>query len=253
MPLPVLMVLALLPQLVDRTQEPLKPPPPQQTLSTEKRADIFMARKMYREAVDAYRLALASEPATARVYNKAGIAYHQLRMFPQARKHYSSAVKIDKDYSHAINNLGTVFYAQRRYKKASQTYRKALKISPYSASIYSNLGTALFARKKYKQATQAYLEALRLDPDVFETRHSTGTLLQDRSVRERAKYYYFLATTYARVEMWERAMLYLRKALEEGFRGRKKILKEPAFEPLLENAAFQALVSPERTAELRAP
>ena len=45
----VLFLLALLPQLVDRTKEPIQLAPPSRELSYEKRADIYMARKMYRE------------------------------------------------------------------------------------------------------------------------------------------------------------------------------------------------------------
>jgi hypothetical protein len=79
-----------------------------------------------------------------------------------------------------------------------------------------------------------------------------GTLLQERSIEDRAKYHYYLAKTYAAVEMYDRALLYLRKALEEGFKDRKRIPKEPEFEVLLENAEFQRLVFPEQTAaELR--
>ena len=143
-------------------------------------------------------------PRTARLYNKLGIAYHHQIMFDQARRNYERAVKLDQDFSQAINNLGTVYYAERKYKKAAQTYRKALQYSPDSASIYSNLGTALFARRKYKEATQAYLTALKLDPEVFEHRNSVGTLLQERSVQDRAQYYYFMAKAYASAQIYDR-------------------------------------------------
>ena len=42
-----ILLLALLPQLVDRTKEPLRPEPPGEGLSAEQRADVFMVRKMY--------------------------------------------------------------------------------------------------------------------------------------------------------------------------------------------------------------
>lgn len=252
MPAAILILLALMPQLVDRTNEPAPALPAATELAPERRADIFMARKMYREAVETYALALNAEPKEARLYNKLGIAYHHQIMFDQARWNYERAVKLDKDFSQAINNLGTVYYAERKYKKAAQTYRKALKHAPASASIHSNLGTALFARRKFKEATQAYLTALKLDPDVFEHRNSVGTLLQERSVRDRAQYHYFMAKAYASAQIYDRALLYLRRAIEEGYNKLDRIPKEPEFQPLLENAEFQALVAPaEQRAELR--
>jgi len=247
-----LTILLLAPQLVDRTKQPAVPPPAAENLSHEKRADIFMARKMYREAVETYRLALAEQPKIPQLHNKIGIAYHHQMLFDDARKSYERAVKLDKTFAQARNNLGTIFYAAKRYKKAASTYKKALEFAPQSASIHSNLGMAHFARRKYKDASKEFIVALQLDPYVFETRSSVGTLLQERSIEDRAKYHYYLAKTYAAVQMYDRALLYLRKALEEGFKDRKRIPTEPEFEVLLENAEFQRIVFPEQTAaELR--
>ncbi len=252
MPAALLVLLALMPQLVDRTNEPLNPPPATEQLSAERRADIFMARKMYREAVETYGAALKADAKSASLHNKIGIAYHQQIQLNEAQKSYEKAIKLDKKFAQAINNLGTVYYAQRRYKKAEKAYSEALKHAPNSASIHSNLGTAYFARRQYKKATEEYLMALSLDPDVFEHRSTAGTLLQERSVEDRARYFYFMAKAYAAAGIYDRALLYLRKALEDGYNKRDRIPKEPEFKALLDNPEFQALVFPqEQRAELR--
>ena len=119
-----------------------------------------------------------------------------------------------------------------------------MKITPNSASIYSNLGTAFFARKKYEKASEAYLKALEIDPDVFEHRNELGTLLQERSVADLGKYHYFMAEAYARVGSYDRALLYLRRSVEEGYAKPSRILKEKLFEPMLEMPDFQRLVQP---------
>ena len=74
------------------------------TVTPEMRADILVARKMYREAIDSYKQA----PESAVVLNKIGIAYHQLLDLEAARKYYERALKLDKQYAEAINNLGTI-------------------------------------------------------------------------------------------------------------------------------------------------
>jgi tetratricopeptide (TPR) repeat protein len=211
-------------------------------VTPERRGDILMARKMYREAIDVYKEAPLD---SAVIWNKLGIAYHQLTLIDEAKKHYQMAIKLNPQYSEAINNLGTVYYAKKSYRRAIAQYHKALKLAPKSASLYSNLGTAEFSRKKYKEATEAYQMALSLDPEVFEHRNSYGTLLQERSVTEKARFHYYLAKTYASAGNNERAIQYIRMALEEGFKERQKLMEEPEFAKLRETDAFKELMATE--------
>jgi len=220
---------------------PAAPTPPQ-PLSAERRGDILMARKMYREAAETYKEGAVS---TALIQNKIGIAYHQMMQIDIAKKYYERAIKLDSKYAEAVNNLGTVYYSKKNYGRSIRLYRRALKLSPNSASVYSNLGTAFFARKDYKKASEAYQKALSLDPEVFEHRSSWGVLLQERSVEERAKFHYYLAKTYAQAGMNDRALLYIRKALEEGFHERKKLLEDPEFVSLRKLPEFQELLAME--------
>jgi tetratricopeptide (TPR) repeat protein len=162
-----------------------------------------------------------------------------------ARRYYAKAIKLNPKYSEAVNNLGTVYYANKSYGRAVRQYQKALKLSPDSASIYSNLGTAYFARKKYKEAFETYQQALKLDPDVFEHRSSYGVLLQERNVEERSRFHFYLAKTYAKSGMTDRALLYIRKALEEGFKERNKFLEDPEFASLKDNPEFKQLMAQE--------
>lgn len=221
---------------------PTPAPKPDISLTPEKRGDVYMARKMYREAIESYE----KEPdRTPILWNKIGIAYHQMMQLETAKKCYNKSIKMNPKYPEPRNNLGAVFYAQRSYRRAIKEYNRALKLNPNSASIYSNLGTAYFARKKYKEAFKAYQQALAIDPEVFEHRSTHGVLLQERTVAERAKFHYFLAKTYAQAGMNDRALLYIRKSLEEGFTDRKKYLEEPEFAALQALPEFQELMAKE--------
>jgi tetratricopeptide (TPR) repeat protein len=194
---------------------------------------------MYREAIETFQ----SDPhKSAAVYNKIGIAYHQMQQLVSARKNYEQAVKMKRDYAEALNNIGTVYYAQKSYRRAIGYYQRALKLSQ-SASIYSNLGTAYFARKQYEAATEAYQEAFNRDPDVFEHKSNFGTLLQDRNVEERAKFHYYLAKMYAKSGRNELALQYVRKALEEGFKERNKLAEDPEFQALRDTPEFKELLA----------
>ena len=52
-----------------------------------------------------------------------------------------------------------------------------------------------------------------------------------------------MAKTYAVAGNFERALIYLRKALEEGFKDKQKIPEEPEFASLKENPEFQQLLA----------
>jgi len=227
--------------LFDTTRQP-KPAPtePKVELSPEARGDVFMARKMYRDAIDAYRQGPSNSAVT---WNKIGIAYHQMQELNAAQKNYEHAIKIDSRYSEAINNLGTIFYARKKYHAAISRYNAALRVKPDTASYYSNLGTAYFARKDYKRAALSYQTAVKLDPDIFENHSTFGTTLQERNVEEFAKFHYYLARTYAKAGQSERALLYIRKALEEGFKERKLFMEEPEFADLRTTPEFKELMT----------
>jgi tetratricopeptide (TPR) repeat protein len=213
---------------------------PKTPLSPEMRGDIYMARKMYREAIEAFGDGSAKD---AILKNKTGIAFHQLLQLDSARKNYEQAVRLKPDYAEAINNLGTVYYAKKSFRRSITFYKRALKLSPEAASIYSNLGTAYFARKQYVEATDAFQTALKLDPEVFEHHNTYGVLLQERSVDERAKFHYYVAKMYAKDGRNELALQYLRKALEEGFKEKKKLNEDPEFAELRELPEFKLLLT----------
>src|SRR5437588_1111452 len=140
-------------------------PPAPNLVTPEMRGDIFMARKMYREAVETYKEGPADSPV---LLNKTGIGYHQMLDLETAKKYYQRAIKLNPSYAEAINNLGTIEYARKSYRRAIGDYKKALRFAPNSASIFSNLGTAYFARRDYKDAAAVFQHALDLDPEVFE-------------------------------------------------------------------------------------
>jgi len=215
---------------------------PRPALTPEMRGDIFMAEKRFREAAEIYE---QNSKGSAVLLNKTGIAYHQMLQLGLAEKYYRLAVRQDPKYAEAINNLGTVYYARKSYRRAVNQYKKALRLNPQSASMWSNLALAYFSRKDEVHAQEALQTALRLDPEVFENRSTQGILLQERSVEERGKFHYYLAQTYAKAGKNDLALQYIRKALEEGFKEKKKFQEDPAFAAMKDLPEFKELMASE--------
>jgi tetratricopeptide (TPR) repeat protein len=210
---------------------------------TEQKGDIFMARKMYREAIESYS---QGDQKSAITWNKVGIAWHSMANMQMARKSYERSIRLDRKYADAVNNLGAVYYAEKKYTAAITRYRKAIELQPTSASFWSNLGTAYYARGKYDLMMESYTKAMELDPLVFDHKGGVGTELQERSVADRAKYHFEMAKMYAKLGKNEQALLNLRRSLEEGYKEKDKIPKMPEFAGLLEVQEFKDLMALEQ-------
>ncbi|MGA8529881.1 MAG: tetratricopeptide repeat protein [Acidobacteriaceae bacterium] len=212
-----------------------------ESMPPEMRGDLLMARGEYMQAVDAYRQV---SPMTAVVWNKLGIAWHHLAAVDEAKRDYERALLIRPNYAEAINNLGAAYFEQKDYKKAIKLYHHALELMPKSAVIAANLGTALFARGKYKPGIVAYRRAFELDPAVFSDQAMTvrgGTTSADRAQED-----YCLAELFAQAGMKESAIDYLRKAFDEGFHDRNRLMQDAVFAQLRKTADFAHLMADQK-------
>jgi len=211
-------------------------------LSFEERADIFMARKSFEDAVDYYYRALKEVHFSSGVmWNKLGIAYQQLQNFHSARKAYSQAIHQQKTYAEPWNNLGTTYFMQGKYGRSVKYYLRALKLNPNSASYHLNLGTSYFHMKKYNESVDEYRTALSLDPDVFAERSAFGTTIEARGADP--EYYFYLAKVFASLGRVDEAVRNLRRALEDGFKDQKRILNDPDFKKISQNPAYVELMN----------
>ncbi len=213
------------------------PEPAKRELALEERADIFMARKAYADAVDYYNRALA---ATGRInptlLNKLGIAHQQQLDYRRARKAYKEATKRDKTFAEPWNNLGTTYYLQDKPSKSLKYYRQAIKLNPKLASFHINLGTSYYRMKNVSQAIEEWSTALALDPNVLKDRSTLGTVVQARGTD--VKFYFYMAKVLASLGRAEEAVRYLRRAFEDGFDELKLLEEDPDFKKISQFPAY---------------
>jgi tetratricopeptide (TPR) repeat protein len=207
----------------------------------ERRGDELRAEKAYLDALDYYRAALAKKP-DARIYNKIGIVELQMQRFREAQKNFERAIRIDSQFADAYNNLGAAHYEEKDYRKAIKLYTKAIELRPDAASYFSNLGAAYFSKKEFDKAIQSYNHALELDPDVLDRTTRTGISLL-ASPADRAHYDYVMAKLYAKMGADDRSLEYLRKAMEDGYKGINEVYKDNEFAGLRKDPRFTALMN----------
>jgi tetratricopeptide (TPR) repeat protein len=214
------------------------PPPPSTELGPEQIGDLHMAHHEYQEAIEAYHRAPSK---SAELWNKLGIANQQMFNQAEAQKSYEASLSLDPKNPDVINNLATIYYSEKDYNKAVKLYKKAIKYNPKSALIYKNLGTAYLAQNKLKQGWDSFQTALQLDPKAFEGsgHYHIGEPTPNQQL---GAMNYYLAKSYMLAGLKERAVDYLRMALDEGFTDRRKLLTGNEFSSLFELPAFQRLI-----------
>jgi tetratricopeptide (TPR) repeat protein len=228
-------------------------PPPQRrvdppALSTnkedlEKKGDTLRAEKDYLDALDYYQTALSKESNDSSLLNKIGITELSLHHFPEAKKYFERSVKVDKHNANAYNNLGVIEYVEKKYGRAIKDYKKAIGLRSDMASYYSNLGSAYFSKQDFEKAIPAYDQAMALDPDVFERSSRNGISAQLAGPEDRAHYNYVMAKLYAKTGATDKALLYLRKAMEEGYPGIGSVYKDGEFSQVRKDPRFVALMN----------
>jgi tetratricopeptide (TPR) repeat protein len=231
---------------VDQASTPTSPAAPRVSymyqLSPTQQGDLYMARREYVSAIRAYQHAELQKSIT---WTKIGVAYHHLFAMDEAMKAYQMAIRIDSHNADALNNVGAVYHAKHDYKKAAKYYKKALKYNPHSAAVYCNLGTTYFADHKYKDAEKAYGHAFAIDPNAFN--HDTNASIDEGSTKEeRIAQNYYLARAFARAGQREQALMYLRKAFNEGFHDSRKLNDERDFAMLRTTLEFKQLVAEQK-------
>jgi Flp pilus assembly protein TadD len=131
-------------------------PGPQNTLGT-----LFQAMGRTSEAREAYRRAVALDPAAAyALSNLCYLSFLESRM-AQAAEECAAALAIDPQHAAARNNLALVHAASGRLDLAQAEF---LKVDP-AAGQY-NLGIVHMSAGRYESAVEAFTEAHRLRPSA---------------------------------------------------------------------------------------
>lgn len=226
----------------------IDPPAPDATAAQlEAQGDALRGEKLYLDALDYYRAALAKNPNDAHVLNKMGITELMMRRDKEARKSFERAIRYDRTLADAYNNLGVVLYEDKKFNPAIKQYLKAIEHDDSSASFYSNLGAAYFSKKNFDAAVVAYQHALTLDPEVFVRSSRTGVQAQLPSPEDRARYDYTVARLYAKMGMSDQSLEYLRKAMEAGYKDLKNVYKDAEFTQLRKDPRFTELMTAKTT------
>ena len=222
----------------------VEPPAPDATAGDlEARADELHRQKLFLDALDYYRAAIAKSPNNPKLLNKVCRTQLLMARWHDAQKSCEHAIKADHAFADPVNNLGVALYGELKLRAAVKEYEKAIALDGNSASFYSNLGAAYFAKKEFDKAAVAYQHALEIDPEVFERSSREGVQAQLAGPGDRARYDYTVAKLYAKMGFSDRSLEYLKKAMEEGYKDIKNVYKDVEFTELRKDKRFAELIA----------
>jgi protein O-mannosyl-transferase len=218
---------------------------------------LYKEQKEYEKAAREYEKALEAEPGFVEARGNLGIIYQEQKEYGRAINAYEEALKIQPDYVRALKNLGSVHFALKEYGKTIEEYRKALAIDPGNLEICNNLGLVYIFLKQYDKAAAVYDKTAKLDPRNAETYFNCGYARTHTGEYEKAvenysraialnpglgAAYYNLACVYALVKNTDKALEYLKTAVEKdgSFRGQAKTDED--FKTLRSNPGFLEIV-----------
>lgn len=188
-------------------------------------AEIFRLQKNMDSALYYFRqqLLMRGEAGQARSFYLTGNFLAEMNQHDSAVVYYRKAILADAGMAAAYLNAGTSSMLLEDYKTALPFLQQATVLLPESFSALYNLGLVNHVLNKYDSAIVCITKAIKLEPG-------------------RGDAYYQLACTYALVKQPEQAILYLRQAMERGFKNKENLLTDPDLEGLKDYKEFQSLL-----------
>jgi tetratricopeptide (TPR) repeat protein len=214
----------------------------------EELGDQLRGARNYLAALDCYREELRKQ-STAAVYNKIAISELMMHHPVEAEKAARKAIHRDKHMADAWNNLGVSYYSRKeclRDKKcddAIHNYQKAIELNPDSAPYHNNLAVAYMDSGQVDQAMAEYHRAFEIDPSFFERASQNGiTARAVPSPQERARFAFTMARLFAGVGDSDRALHFLRSAIEDGYPQIDEVYRDKEFAGIINDERFVALM-----------
>jgi tetratricopeptide (TPR) repeat protein len=185
--------------------------------------------------------AVSLKPDSSIAHNYLGSAYFQKGQYKQAKSEYEKVIKISPSYAEAYNNLGCALFMLREFPKSETMYRKALSLSPDLVSAHYSLGSLLAARGRIDESARYFIKGVELDPDYLE-KNSTIVATSRAGSTYNAEILFRCAMTFAGADNVEKAVLYLGRAEQAGFKDWGRILKEKEFEKVRDDERIKRFI-----------
>jgi len=129
-----------------------------------KEALAFARRKDYRQAVQKWVQAVASNPEDPDYYFNLGIALFEAKKYNEAVENLKKVIGLCPIYQRAHLILGTVCLKIRKFADAEIHLKESIYFNPQNALAHLNLGAVFSILKKYDEGIRSFRRTLELSP-----------------------------------------------------------------------------------------
>lgn len=152
-------------------------------------------KKDYEGALEMYKKALTSNPASVQAKYEMASAYLQLKDYANAIKYSDQVIAAKKDYvDQAYILKGSALDYLLKPMEAVNTYKQAIKKFPKNQLLHYNLALTSFNLKEYKETDAALQQSLKLNPQHASSHFLLGLSMvtQGKRVQGMLALYNFL-------------------------------------------------------------
>ena len=130
------------------------------------------------QAIPAMQKALEISPAFTDVHNNLGVAYMELKQYPEARAEFLKALA-DTQYPAAAPyfNLAKLAFVQQSYEESRALAKKVVQMSPDQEGPRVLYALSLERLGRYDEALISLKETARIAPDNLEVNFYLGSVL----------------------------------------------------------------------------
>jgi tetratricopeptide (TPR) repeat protein len=111
-----------------------------------------LAQKQPELAVTEYNKCLSSHPPTFEILSNLGMAYAQLKQFPNAIQTYVQALALNPDSARVRMNLGLAYLKTGHPKRASKQFARSLMTDPHNAKTLELLAYCHYQMRDFELA-----------------------------------------------------------------------------------------------------
>ena len=186
------------------------------------------------DAIKNYRLALNIEPEYLEAHNNLAIIFINKGQIHNGLYHFKEALRINPDYKNAQENLATISNSPviKKVKSNISKLKTAIGKSPNNYTLIYKLGMMYFQSGEYRKAIIEFQKSLKIKPDFMMALDNMATLYVltmeynsaiaqfDKMLLlqpENNTIYYNKSCVYAKLGKKEKAIQFLKKAIEKGF------------------------------------
>ena len=126
--------------------------------------NIYLAQKLYEEAVETYQTAIDLDRTKATLFLNYGVALERLERLTDAHAAVDSCLLLDNSLADAHFNKGILYHHESKFLQAVAAFDRAIQLDSTHSEAFHQKGISLHSMGDHLGAKHAFEEALKIKP-----------------------------------------------------------------------------------------